>query len=102
MSPCPMAGGMRRRSERQSLAERIHGDVPPPTHPAAQPGPPAPAPAAPVKPCWVTDHHGRNPGLLLEWRQVAAGWQGRVVRPVLDGSGWIVVEEWLSADLLGP
>jgi hypothetical protein len=89
-----MAGGMRRRSDRQSLAERIHGDAPPPS--------PPPAPAAPVKHCWVTDGHGRNPGLLLEWRQVAAGWQGRVVRPVLDDSGWIVVEEWLSADLLGP
>jgi hypothetical protein len=55
-----------------------------------------------VKRCWVTDDHGRNPGLLLEWRQVAAGWQGRVVRPVYDGSGWIVVEEWLPADVLTP
>ena len=94
-----MAGGMRRRSDRQSLAERIHGD-PPPSRPSSPTH--LPAPAAPVKPCWVTDHHGRNPGLLLEWRQVAAGWQGRVVRPVLDDSGWIVVEEWLPADQLGP
>jgi hypothetical protein len=50
----------------------------------------------------VTDRQGRNPGLLLEWRQVTAGWQGRVVRPVLDESGWIVVEEWLPAELLAP
>jgi hypothetical protein len=50
----------------------------------------------------VTDRHGRNPALLLEWRQVDAGWQGRVVRPVLDGTGWVVVEEWLPAGLLAP
>jgi hypothetical protein len=90
-----MAGGMRRRGDRPSLAERIHGD-PPPSSPPPRP------PAAPVKQCWVTDRHGRNPGLLLEWRRVAAGWQGRVVRPVLDGSGWVVVEEWLPAELLTP
>lgn len=86
-----MAGGMRRRGDRRPLGERVRGDTPPPA-----------SPEPPVKPCWVHDHHGRNPGLLLEWRQVAAGWQGRVVRPVYDGSGWIVVEEWLSADLLTP
>jgi hypothetical protein len=84
---------MRRRSDRPSLAERIHGDAAPS---------PVRTPTAPVKPCWVTDRHGRNPGLLLEWRQVAAGWQGRVVRPVLDGSEWVVVEEWLPAQLLAP
>jgi hypothetical protein len=50
--------------------------------------------------CWVNDEHGRNPALLLEWRRVASGWQGRVVRPVLDGSAWIVVEEWLPAEQL--
>jgi hypothetical protein len=91
-----MAGGMRRRGDRPSLAERIHGDPPP------RPTPPAQSSASPVKPCWVTDRYGRNPGLLLEWRQVAAGWQGRVVRPVRDASGWIVVEEWLPAELLAP
>ncbi len=95
-----MAGGMRRRSDRPSLAERIHCDPPPSQAPVPRRS--EPGPAAPVKPCWVVDQHGRNPGLLLEWRQVAAGWQGRVVRPVLDTSGWVVVEEWLSADLLGP
>jgi hypothetical protein len=89
-----MAGGMRRRGDRRSLAERIHGDTPPSRSPVPS--------ARRVKPCWVTDSHGHNPGLLLEWRQVAAGWQGRVVRPVFDGSGWIVVEEWLPAELLTP
>jgi hypothetical protein len=61
---------------------------------------PAPAPA-PVKRCWVLDNHGgRQPGLLLEWRRTAAGWQGRVVHPVLESSGWVVVEDWITAELL--
>jgi hypothetical protein len=91
-----MAGGMRRRGDRLTLAERVHAHTPS----SASPSPYA-APSR-VKPCWVTDGHGQNPGLLLEWRQVAAGWQGRVVRPVYDGSAWIVVEEWLPAELLTP
>jgi hypothetical protein len=60
---------------------------------------PAPEPA-PVKRCWVNDEHGRQPGLLLEWRRTAAGWQGRVVHPVLHSSGWVVVEDWISAEAL--
>lgn len=54
-----------------------------------------------VKHCWVTDEHGRLPGLLLEWRRVAsAEWQGRVLRPVRDDRGWAVVEEWLPSKRL--
>ena len=87
--PCSVAGGMGRKGDRVSLHERIHG-TPQPREPAA--------PA--VKHCWVTDRHGRLPGLLLEWRRTASGWQGRVVRPALEGDDWIVVEEWLPAELL--
>jgi len=49
--------------------------------------------------CWVTgDEHGQVPALLLEWRETADGWEGRVVRPVLDEYGeWRPCEEWLSA-----
>ena len=42
------------------------------------------APRAHGQPLLVTDRHGRLPGLLLEWRRTASGWQGRVVRPVLE------------------
>lgn len=61
-----------------------------------------PAAAEPprIKHCWVTDEHGRMPGLLLEWRRVQDGYQGRVVRPVLCDGAWLVVEEWLPAGLL--
>jgi hypothetical protein len=53
-----------------------------------------------VRPCWVINGYGRQPGLLLEWRRVAAGWQGRVVRPVREVGAWVVVEEVLAAELL--
>jgi hypothetical protein len=82
-----MAGGMN-RGERRSIAERIHGSAP------------AAAPAPTLKHCWVLDRHGRLPGLLLEWRRTTEGWQGRVVRPVLESYGWVVVEDWLPAELL--
>lgn len=98
-----------------TMAERIaatNAAAAPPAPPApavtAAPAPPAP-PAAPVrgpddlKHCWVRGEHGRVPGLLIEWRRTAGGWQGRVVHPVrdpVDGIGWILVEEWLPAAAL--
>ncbi|HSE08885.1 MAG TPA: hypothetical protein VLB29_09470 [Nocardioidaceae bacterium] len=65
----------------------------------AQVSPPPPPPT--VKHCWVTDQHGRLPALLLQWRRTESGYQGRVVR-LVDEDGWIVVEEWLPAELLEP
>jgi hypothetical protein len=84
-----MAGGRGRKGDRLTLDERIHGA--PVIH---EPTPP------PVKHCWVTDRYGRLPGLLLEWRRTLSGWQGRVIRPVIEDGDWIVVEEWLPAELL--
>ena len=45
----------------------------------------------------TADEHGRVPALLLEWRETPDGWQGRVVRPVLDmeDGKWRTREEWL-------
>ena len=58
-------------------------------------------PALPaIKHCWVTDRHGRLPGLLLEWRQLDGVWRGRVLHPVAEGDDWIIIEEWLPAGLL--
>ena len=87
---------MGRKGDRVSLHERIHG-----TPPSREPDPPPAVSARPaVKHCWVTDRDGRLPGLLLEWRRTASGWQARVVRPVFETGMWIVVEEWLPAELL--
>jgi hypothetical protein len=98
-------GGMNRqgRSDHGTMAERVaatRGDprpaVPNPAPPTLQTSERAAA-VERLKHCWVTGAHGRRPGLLLEWRRVAAGWQGRVVHPVPDDLGWILVEEWLPA-----
>lgn len=77
-----------------------------------RPGRPATAPpvqveSCPVRHCWVfdaADGRGvRRPGLLVEWRQVGAGWEGRVVYAAqLRADAWTLVEEWLPAALLTP
>ena len=78
-----------------TLHERIHG-VPPPHD-----SPPGNEPDAPqVRHCWVTAHDEKVPGLLLEWRRTASGWQGRVVHPTLLETGWVVIQEWLPASVL--
>jgi hypothetical protein len=66
----------------------------------SEPAPPARRGPESLKHCWVNGDHGRLPALLLEWRRTASGWQGRVVHPVPDGDGWILVEEWLPAAAL--
>jgi hypothetical protein len=107
-----MAGGMNKRGAYGSMAERVAASrSAAPAAPTAEPSPgprqappaadPSAAPAG-VKHCWVTDRHGRLPALLLGWQRRTDGWHGRVVRPVHDGDGWVVVEEWLPAGLLDP
>lgn len=82
-----MAGGMnRRRAERVSLHERIHGTPPPkPRRVGLGHAPTHEAPA--VRPCSVTDRYGRQPGLLLKWRRVASARAALIGAPVtLAGS----------------
>lgn len=98
-----MAGGMNQRARGPSIAQRaarsraagprVHGD--PDTHPC------------PARHCWVSgaadDEGVKRPGLLVEWRHVAAGWEGRVVYAAeLRPGQWALVEEWLPAVLLAP
>jgi hypothetical protein len=45
----------------------------------------------------VVDERGRLRALLLAWRRLEFGYQGRVARPVGGGLGGVVVEEWLPA-----
>lgn len=92
---------MRRRSDLGTLAERTRRGEHPDEVSGRASEVPEPA-GLPIKPCWVIDRHGRLPGLLLEWRRGQAGFEGRVVRAVLQADGWIVVEDWLPASLLEP
>jgi hypothetical protein len=55
--------------------------------------------------CWVRnppEAPGVWPGLLVEWRQHAGGWQGRVVYTVTGPRGPALVEAWLPARWLEP
>ncbi len=61
----------------------------------------------PARHCWVADaadgRGTKRPGLLVEWRQAEAGWEGRVVYAAEIRPGrWALVEEWLPAALLTP
>ena len=61
----------------------------------------------PARHCWVADaldgHGVKRPGLLVEWRAVAEGWEGRVVYVAAARPGrWVLVEEWVAAALLTP
>lgn len=82
---------MNKRGSYGSMAERL-------ARSRALEQPPVEPP--PVKHCWVIGAEGRVPALLIEWRNRPDGWHGRVVRPVLEGDGWVVVEETLPAELL--
>jgi hypothetical protein len=100
-----MGGGWSKRGSGVPLAERVRSDRPRPQAVAD------PADACPARHCWVggaVDAEGvKRPGLLLEWRQVRGRWEGRVtyvarLRPLEADGGWLVVEEWLPAELLTP
>lgn len=57
------------------------------------------------KHCWVRDppeFPGTWPGLLVEWRQRAGSWQGRVAYTVTGPHGPALIETWLPAARLEP
>ncbi len=98
-----MAGGWSKRGMGIPLEQRTRAGS---TAPAvAEPG--WEADACPARHCWVAgalDAEGvKRPGLLVEWRQTSDGWQGRVLYCArLRRDAWVVVEEWLPAELLTP
>jgi len=80
---------------------RVSSATPP--HDPPQPHPDVRGTPAQLKHCWVVDEHGRLPALLLGWRRLESGYQGRVIRPIWDAElGWVVVEEWLPSQRLEP
>lgn len=54
--------------------------------------------------CWVMspDAAERWPGVLVEWRRHAQGWEGRCVYVVQDGGQTVVVEAWVQSAQLAP
>ena len=104
-----MAGGMLPGRSGRSLGERAANS-------GIAPADPAPAGAEPAgyaaagdggegRHCWVRnppDAPGTWPGLLVEWRQRAGGWQGRVAYTVTGPHGPALVEAWLPAARLEP
>jgi hypothetical protein len=102
-----MGGGWGKRGSGVPLAQRVRGDRPPESQYAAD----RVGADCPARHCWVSgavDAEGvKRPGLLMEWRQVSGRWEGRVtyaarLRPLEANGGWLVVEEWLPAELLAP
>jgi hypothetical protein len=77
------------------------GDVEPPNPPLLDGDE---RPDCPARHCWVTapvDGGVPRPGLLLEWRRGAQGWEGRVVYAAeLRAHRWGAVEEWLPAEVV--
>jgi hypothetical protein len=88
-----VAGGMVPGRSGRSLQERaIQSGVGAPTTAAGEGGE--------GRHCWVRnppEAPGVWPGLLVEWRQHAEGWQGRVVYTVTGPRGATLIESWLPA-----
>ncbi|HLN79320.1 MAG TPA: hypothetical protein VK204_19910 [Nocardioidaceae bacterium] len=87
-----MAGGMRRKRDGPTMAERVARSS-------------ADLEECPARHCWVVDSLDgvKRAALLLEWRLAAVGgWEGRVVylAKLRAGVGWTVVEEWVPAACL--
>jgi hypothetical protein len=83
----------------ENLAQRVANTIASgSTAPAQQPADPVPA----IKHCWYDGPHGRQAALLLEWRKVGNGFDGRIAVAVPDASGWGLVEMWVDAALLEP
>ena len=96
-----MGGGWGKRGTGVPLAQRVRAGQAPAAERDAASEP------CPARHCWVgeaVDGLGvKRPGLLVEWRAVETRWEGRVVYAALVRPGaWILVEEWLPAELLTP
>lgn len=61
--------------------------------------------AHPRRHCWVTDPDAAArewPGVVIEWRRAATGWQARVAWAVLQDGTPVLVETWLDEQKVRP
>lgn len=56
----------------------------------------------PVKHCWYDGPHGRQPALLLGWRNTGGHYDGRIAVAAPEPDGWAIVEMWVSQRMLRP
>ncbi|WP_224279159.1 hypothetical protein [Nocardioides lacusdianchii] len=114
-----MAGGMT-PGGRETLAQRtqttrereaarryghgtsdFHGTPPAPWADALTDATPADHPP-PVKHCWYDGPRGRQPALLLGWRNTGGHYDGRIAVAAPEPDGWAIVEMWVSQGMLSP
>ena len=99
-----MGGGWGKRGSGVPLAQRVRGDLPPARGPgrAGLPGP-----ALLGRRARSTPRGSSGPGCCWSGGRSRGRWEGRVtyvarLRPLEADGGWLVVEEWLPAELLTP
>ncbi len=82
-------------------AEDPPGRSPPQRPPRGGQGRPA---GAVPRHCWVDDppgFPGRWPGILVQWRRTAAGWEGRTVMVIVAREP-MILDAWVDAGRLTP
>lgn len=90
----------RRRAGGETIAQRVAN-----TRAAASARPDdgsGPQEPPDLRHCWYDGPHGRQAALLLEWRNRAGTWCGRVALARPEGDGWALVEMWVDAAMLAP
>lgn len=91
------------RARQEHGTQDLHGDRPAPWADVLAESSAAPSPTPPpVRHCFYDGPYGRQAALLLEWRKVGDGYDGRVVVAAPDTGGWSVVELWVEQGLLSP
>lgn len=55
-----------------------------------------------VRHCWYDGPHGRQATLLLEWRNRAGTWCGRIMVAQLEDDGWVMASLWVDGAMLEP
>ena len=94
-----MAGGMNRkpRPERsENLAERVAATRAREAGEKDEVHPPL------VKHAWYDGPYGRQPVLLLGWRNIQGRFDGRICLVAPDAGGWAIVEMWVDGAMLSP
>lgn len=95
----------------ENLAQRVantrarEAGINPDASPYAAPTPPtigSPAPPPGVKHAWYDGPYGRQPALLLKWRNIQGRYDGLICVAAPDGVEWALIEMWVDGAMLAP